>query len=363
MLLYYISGFGFGHLTRSLALVEQIMEYAPKIFLVLRCHPAQIGFGQQYLKRFAGRIKWTPFDSQFRIQFDPLRWQIDYQKTGQEIERWLSCLPHKVEQEIARVPQGMKCIVSDIVPEAFAVAKQYGVPGIAISNFTWCEVAMGILDSEKLNGLLGLYQQADLLLEYDLNTGEKLPIRRKVPAGLLCRPINGSRVQAIREQFKRPERPLVFLSVGDSVTLENLGLCREFDYLHTRGISLGSEYHANAVSFEALDTQNYLAACDAVITKCGWSTVSEALIAGKPLFVMKSSNGWTEERAILKQLQCWRAATVIEADELTKIGCRPLPPAPVGYANNLPQVARMILNYCDQKAGGEGNESIYETGQ
>lgn len=346
MLLYYISGFGFGHLTRSLALLEKILEMDSRISITIRCHPDQIPFGQRYLNRFAGRIDWTSFESQFRIRFDPQYWRIDYSKTGQEIEQWLDRIPLKVEQEIAGAPRHLQCVVSDIVPEAFAVARHYGVPGIAVSNFTWYEVATGILGKEKLTGLLDFYQQADILLEYDLNTGEDLPIQPKIPAGLLCRPMNGARIQEIRKRFKRAERPLVFLSVGDSVTLANLGLCQEFDYLHTRGISLGHGYHANAVPFDALDTQNYLAACDAVITKCGWSTVTECLIAGKPLFVMKSANGWTEERAILKQLQLWRAATVVEADELSDMDCRPLPDAPEGFLNNLDHVAAMILSRC-----------------
>ena len=61
LLLYYISGFGYGHLTRSLAVVEALLELDPKLQIILRCHPAHIPLALEYLHRFTSRVESTQF--------------------------------------------------------------------------------------------------------------------------------------------------------------------------------------------------------------------------------------------------------------------------------------------------------------
>lgn len=350
MLLYYISGFGFGHLTRSLAVVEALLELNPELRVVLRCHPGQIPLAAEYLRRFAIRVDLTPFVSQFQIIFDEANWRIDEAATRTEVLRWAKELPQSVAAEVQRIPDGIEAVVSDIVPEAFAVAQASGVPGIGVSNYTWYEVARGFCGAEGLDGLRHLYEQALLLLKYELSTGDAIPIRQQVPVGLVCRPFNAERISLIRRQFKRPDRPLVFLSVGGVLQLEKIGLCSEYDYLYTRGIEPAAGIVAHPVPAEATDTQNYLAACDAVITKCGWSTVAEALLANKPLFLVRSANGWVEEVSILQRLREWQAAVEIDASELPLMSCRPFFTPSVSFENNTRNVALQILTLSSKSA-------------
>ena len=345
MLLYYISGFGFGHLTRSLAVLEALLELKPDLRLVLRCHPGQFGFAGEYLSRHNARVELTPFVSQFQIAFDEANWCIDNALTRQAVLRWVTELPQSAVTELARLPGGIRAVVSDIVPEAFAVAKQAGLPGIGISNYTWYEVAAGFCTISEIEPLRTMYEQADLLLNYELSTGDAIPIRSRIPVGLICRPFNDRRIAEIRNRYKQPERPLVFLSVGGALSLERIGLCGDFDYLYTRGINPPAGIIAHSIPPEAADTHNYLAACDAVITKCGWSTVAEALLAHKPLFVVKSANGWAEEMAILSRLRDWRAATEIDADQLPDMKCQAIVPQQHRFANHVNVVAASILQH------------------
>lgn len=343
MVLYYISGFGYGHLTRSLAVVEALLELDPKLQIVLRCHPAHITFTLDYLRRFASRVEATPFVSQFQIIIDKVKWEIDNEATRDEVLRWAKELPKSVAAEMQRFPDRIQAVVSDIVPEAFAVAQAYGVPGIAVSNYTWYEVAQGFCGPGDLDNLRQLYQQATLMLKYELSTGDAIPVRHQIPAGLICRPFNPERISVIRRQYKRQGRPLVFLSVGGVLHLEKIGLCGDYDYIYTRGINPADEIAAHPVPPEAIDTQNYLAACDAVITKCGWSTVAEALLASKPLFVVHSTNGWVEEVSILKRLREWNAAVEIDPGELPTMNCKPFSTPSIQFENNVWNVAKQIL--------------------
>ena len=326
---------------------EALLEVQPDLHLVLRCHPEQFGFAGAYLSRFIDRVELTPFVSQFQIAFDETNWCIDNALTRQSVLRWIAELSQTAVGEQARLPAGIRAVISDIVPEAFAVAKQAGLPGIGVSNYTWYEVAAGFCGPGEIEPLRTMYEQADLLLNYELSTGAAIPIRSKIPVGLICRPFNGGRIAEIRIRYKQPERPLVFLSVGGALSLERIGLCADFDYLYTRGINPPAGITAHLIAPEATDTQNYLAACDAVITKCGWSTVAEALLADKPLFVVKSANGWAEEQAILSRLRDWRAAVEIEAGQLPCLNCQALVPQQLRFENNCKTVATQIL----QRAG------------
>ena len=326
---------------------EALLDLQPELGLVLRCHPGQFEFAGNYLRRFLARVELTPFVSQFQIAFDEANWCIDNALTRQSVLRWIAELSQTAVGEQARLPAGIRAVISDIVPEAFAVAKQAGLPGIGVSNYTWYEVAAGFCGPGEIEPLRTMYEQADLLLNYELSTGAAIPIRSKIPAGLICRPFNDSRIAEIRIRYKQPERPLVFLSVGGALSLERIGLCADFDYLYTRGINPPAGITAHLIAPEATDTQNYLAACDAVITKCGWSTVAEALLADKPLFVVKSANGWAEEQAILSRLRDWRAAVEIEAGQLPCLNCQALVPQQLRFENNCKTVASQIL----QRAG------------
>ena len=353
MLLYYISGFGYGHLTRSLAVVEALLELDPKLQIILRCHPAHIPLALEYLHRFTSRVEATPFVSQFQIIFDNDKWKIDEEATRAEVLQWVKDLSKSVAAELQRIPGKIETVVSDIVPEAFAVAQAAGVPGIAVSNYTWYEVAQGFCGSGDLDNLRQLYQQATLLLKYELSTGASIPIHHQVSVGLLCRPFNPERVSEIRRQFKREGRPLVFLSVGGVLRIERIGLCADYDYIYTRGIDPADEIVAYPVPLKATDTQNYLAACDAVITKCGWSTVAEALSAKKPLFVVRSANGWVEEVSILQKLREWHAAVEIDPSELPNMSCKPLFTPQIQFENNVSHVAMQILRAGNREINGE----------
>ena len=343
MFLYYISGFGYGHLTRSLAVVEALLELDPKLQILLRCHPSHTPLALDYLSRYAARVEATPFVSQFQIIVDKVKWEIDNAATRVEVLRWAEQLPKSVAADLQRIPDGLQAVVSDVVPEAFAVAQACGVPGIAVSNYTWYEVARGFCEADDLDNLRQLYQQATLMLKYDLSTGDAIPIQHQVPVGLLCRPFNPERISAIRRQYKRQGRPLVFLSVGGVLQLEKIGLCGDYDYIYTRGINPADEIAAHPVPPEAIDTQNYLAACDAVITKCGWSTVAEALLASKPLFVVHSTNGWAEEVSILQKLRELNAAVEIDPCDLPTMDCKSFFTPPIQFENNVWNVAKQIL--------------------
>ncbi|WP_346353806.1 hypothetical protein [Azotosporobacter soli] len=301
-LLYYISPFGFGHLTRSLAVLEAMLKEDQTLQVVLKGQAQHQRFAESYLQAYASRIEWRLFTSSFSIVFDQAAWAVNIEATRRETLNWVAALTDSAAREIADVDQKYDLVVSDIVPEAFSVAAKIGRAGIALSNFTWYEICRGFCSEKELLPLREQYEKATLQLEYALSTGAASPIGVRREVGLICRPLCEERIRELRKKYKRPGRPLLFLSIGGALELEGMPLPADVDFLYTRGIRVPDLANVFPVPQEALDTQHYLAACDAVVTKCGWSTVSEALIAGKPLLVLRSSNGWVEEEAIWRSI-------------------------------------------------------------
>ncbi len=312
-LLYYISPFGFGHLTRSLAVLEAMLRCAPELSVSVKCQARHRDFAATYLKSFADRIRYLDFASSFSIFFDQAALAVDLEATRCDTLRWVEGLEASAAHEIAGLEESYDLVVSDIVPEAFAVAEKLGVAGIALSNFTWFEICRSFCTEAELAPLRRQYALATLQLEYDLSTGAASPIVRREKAGLVCRTFSPKRIAELRACYKRPGRPLILLSVGGALELQGLSLPKTADFLYTQGISLKNAENVFQVPADALDTQNYLAACDGVVTKCGWSTVSESLLAGKALLLLQSSNGWPEEAAILKGLSGLEQVTVLRA--------------------------------------------------
>lgn len=301
-IVYYISGHGLGHLTRSLSIIELLLQYRSDISITIKCDDSHIAFTQHYLSDHNMAAQVQPYNSTFDIIVDPIKVCVDLPATITNLQNWLAKLPIRAQNEYKTIDTRTNLILSDIVPEAFLVAEMLGVPAIGISNFTWYEICSNYLPEECLTGLKRMYEKATVLLEFPLSTGNNMPVENRIPVGLICRPVNAERVKLIRDKFKRGKRPLLLFSIGGALELECQALHPGIDWLHTRGVCLPQNSNVFTIQEDDQDIQNYVAACDAVITKFGWSTLAEAIIAKKPVFLMQANGGWAEENLIMAEI-------------------------------------------------------------
>jgi len=301
---YYITGFGFGHLTRSLAIIEALLVKYADVHVIIKADNRLLDKARQYLQKYTGRFSLHSFASHFSIIVDPVTLRVDLQATAGDALRWIGNLPVSAQAETKFLAeQRVDLVLSDIVPEAFRAAKQQDIPAIGISNFTWYEICADVLGTNPiLAPLLDMYHEAGELLVYPFSTGDYLPITPRREVGPVTRPFDQEKIGQIRKQYKKGTRPLAFLSVGGSTQVEDFPLRADMDYLVTMGIEVEDVPNVHRLSPDIPDSHNYLAACDVVITKCGWSTVAEAALAGVPLWLMLSKNGWLEERCIYQEV-------------------------------------------------------------
>ena len=352
---FYVSGLGYGHLTRSMAVIRELIKHS-NIHVTLRCHSTHIQMAAAEFSDKRDSVKIQHFDRGFSVYFDDLTGKVNMGETLSSVDSWLNTLETgaKLETDICR-ESGYDLILSDIAPEAFFAAEQAGIPGIGVSNFTWFEFMREFIGLERSEPLKWMYQKASAFLEYPLSTGDNLPVSERVPIGLVSRPLSSERIRHIRDKYKRPGRLLVFLSVGGALSLKNAALPPEVDYLYTRGIELPSGDNTFKVPPDAADTHNYLAACDCVVTKCGWSTAAEALIAQKPLYLMRTGEGGIEERHMLNELSFLCISRLIESGNGVKLDKglfddiysmqNAYGKIPTRYTNQVSEIASRILSY------------------
>lgn len=361
---YYLSGFGFGHLTRSLAVMENILATRNDIHILIKATPRLLAKAEQYLGKFEGRFSLHPFYSGFAIVTNPATFCIDLQATQEDVLKWLAGLPASAEHEGQFLQTGnVSLVLSDIVPEAFAAAKIANIPAIGISNFTWYEVCADFIqDKHVLTTLLEMYKQAACLLVYPYSTGDLVPIAERIQIGLVVRPFDPVRIEQIRKQYKQAGCPLAFLSVGGSTRIEEFPIREDMDYLITMGIKVPELPNVYSLPPDMTDSHNYLAACDVTITKCGWSTVAEATRAEKPMWLMLSKNGWLEELCIFSEIaalgigraRAFEDMRSLSTEEVsTELGemrdayCQ----LPSGYYDGLDKLTNVIEAYLGQGLG------------
>lgn len=302
-IVYYISSHGFGHLTRSLAIIELLLQDRKDLTICIKCSAEHAAFAERYLRERRLSAEIQLFASNFAIVVDPVRVQVDFPATIHNLKKWIKELPDRTLQECKQIDKRTTVILSDIVPEAFLAAEQLGIPAIGISNFTWYEICKDYVENDELIILRELYQKATAFLEFPLSTGDNMPVANRTAVGLISRPIEADKVHEIRRRYKQSGRPLLLFSIGGALELEYKALPAGIDWLHTRGVSLPPAYNIFSIPDDEPDIQNYVAACDAVVTKFGWSTLAEAIIAEKPVFLLKANGGWAEENMIMPEIE------------------------------------------------------------
>ena len=178
-------------------------------------------------------------------------------------------------------------------------AEASGVWSVLISNFTWVEIYKELLSENVWEAYLDCYQEADAVLLYPFYGEIKDYFRETSEVGLVSRRFDEFRVRRIRMKY---EKPLVYLSVGKSVSLERDiivdGL--PYQFIYTQGLRLKGK-NTEMLPVDTPNTHDYIRAADYVVTKAGWGTVAETVCACKPMIILKR-DGIAEDRVTTQKL-------------------------------------------------------------
>jgi hypothetical protein len=282
---YFISPHGFGHATRSAAVMGAVQSLSPAAhFDIFTQAPEWL-----FQVSMSGSFTYHPLMSDIGlVQNSPL--QEDLPATLQRLEAFLPFDEGLVKNLAEQVQElGCQMVVCDIAPLGMAVATQAGLRSVLIENFTWDWIYAGYLESEPgfakpITYLQEVFQSAS----YHIQTE---PVCHPVACDLVTYPVSRAPHTSPRQTRQRLGIPeggkMVLVTMGGiesslafadhPSTMEDLffvvpgGSRQETDHHRILLPHHSDFYHPDLVQ-----------ASDSIVGKAGYSTAAEAYLSGVP---------------------------------------------------------------------------------
>ncbi|HMD89584.1 MAG TPA: glycosyltransferase family protein [Anaerolineaceae bacterium] len=292
---YFITPHGFGHAARAAAIMAALYDLNHLInFEIYTLTPGwffQDSLGPYFkvhpLKTDIGLIQKSPLEE-------------DLPATLQSLDEFIpfeSILLNKIAEEILNLE--CQLVLCDIAPLGIAIALKAGLPSVLIENFTWDWIYQGYLhEYSKFNPFITYLKDIFSLANFHIQTE---PIcEPDAKADLITLPVcRKSRLSKsiIRDSLSIPEKArVVLITMGGIQTdyrfITRLRSVNDY-YFVIPGIGDNPEMENNLILLPHHSTfyhPDLVNACDAVIGKTGYSTVSEVYSAGIPYGFVSRSN-------------------------------------------------------------------------
>jgi L-arabinokinase len=316
VIVFYISGHGFGHATRDLEVVHQIHQQRPDARIIVRT-----AVPQSFLKKSTRvAIDVQPCETDTGIaQIDSLR--LDEAETVRRATAFYATFDRRVAAEASLLESvGASVVVGDVPPLAFAAAARAAIPSIALANFTWDWIYAGYAAFREnapdvLTTIGEAYAKASLALRLPFAGGfETIPTVRDVP--LVARRSRRTRDENRRLLDLDDKRPVVLASFGGHQTAIEYG-----HIASTNDVTVAlTDYEAQSMreagaydgrlrcfTTEMLDVadiryEDLVAAADVVVSKPGYGIVSEC-IANHTALLYTSRGAFGENEILIDGMQ------------------------------------------------------------
>lgn len=317
LLVYYISEYGYGHATRSIAMIRELLNRNALLRIII-CNQFALPFLKESLKEYGDRVLFHEVKTDVGYVLKTGTLELDSQSMNKQYRDYIAVFPDLVKDECMYLksfsPEG---ILSDVSPLGFAVGKELGIHCAGISNFTWAGACEHIVNPDIYQWLVNQYSQADFFYRL-AGFYEKLDVPYQ-DVGFFSRRVDIAEVFRLKREYDiQPDETVVFISIGMKIEVEevnswplwNRNNCRfivsnALNVSHPKVISIPAHY---------TESQNFVALSDVVITKASWGTVSEAVVNQKKLMIINRQ--MQEDQNTLTHLQKNYHVDVVEYDNL-----------------------------------------------
>lgn len=291
---YYISDYGYGHATRSIALIRSLLKYAPNQYRIIVCSKNALPFIRESLKgEGSNNIIYREGTSDLgyvlkegAIDTDPILFKskyLDYMET----------LPFEIQKEADFIAsEHASLVISDISPIPIAAARIAKVKSLGISNFTWYTAYKDMLSHKYLQPLFHAYSQMDNFISL---AGSNEPHWCKgvmsMKADFFCRDTDENEVQRLINKLNpKRNKCIIYFALGMSIQASGLDSMKMWQddscaFVVSSNMNIAHE-NIHFIPSSYTESQNYVAAADVIITKPGWGTVGEAVSLYKPLLLL-----------------------------------------------------------------------------
>jgi uncharacterized protein (TIGR00661 family) len=351
---FYISDYGYGHAARSIAIIRELLALSIDIEIVV-CNSFALDFLKNSLanKRVSFREKQTDigyFLKSQSIMLDLQKLETSYREFT---KNWKSI--QELEKNFLK-EQEISLVISDISPIPFQAAKELGVPTIGVSNFTWYTAYENLLNKDLLSIFKEAYKLIDSFFALAANKDEEWGYKKNY--GFVAREVDYDEVQRIKEEVNPlGDKFIIFVGLGmkmENRLIHDLTLWDSEQCVFVVSSSMDAPNRKNVFKIpkDYIESQNYIAASDLVVSKAGWGTVAEAIISNVPLLIIER-NSMNEDRNttnyLLEEGLChtisWGNFKDIELDSLNLAGYTISKQKMQNYPNEAHIIAKEILEF------------------
>ena len=331
---FYISSHGFGHLTRSLALIEHILK-TTDMNLYICTGKAKNEFAKIYLEEFLPRLHFYDYKVDVGIVNKKNSLAVDVEKTNEVVYAMLESYKTQSVVEANKLKEmNTKLIVSDVSAFACLVAEKCSVKLVEIGNFTWTDQYISVKADEKIVEIFKeIYSKCENFIAYDLSLDFAGAKEGTVFYSdyLISRPIYDIRVEEIRTKYNELYKAktgkecggFLYLSLGKSAELPQVTISNFSGVVfYTEGLEFDLDAYPEILFVrlpnEIKDSQSFVATADLVIAKAGWSTSAEGVVAHSKTLLIERE-GVDDDMNTINTLKSRRLASSLTTDEVIKL--------------------------------------------
>jgi len=332
-IVFYISGHGLGHASRSIEVINAILARRPETRVGVRTSAPRWLFDLSV----KGKVQFSTLECDTGVvQADALT--LDEADSIRRAAAFHSDLVTRAASETRVLRElGAGLIVGDIPPLAFAVGASAGIASIGLGNFTWDWVYADYprvrLAPSLLPAIRGAYSKASMALRLPMWGGfESFSNVKDIP--FVARHASKSREEVVKILKLPTEKPFVLASFGgygvQSLDTEALSKFKKYTVLQTAQVPMSRARSAAALTerkgslviineegmYDAgVRYEDLVGASEAVISKPGYGVISEA-IANDAALLYTSRGHFPEYEVLVEEMPKYVRNAFISQDDL-----------------------------------------------
>lgn len=307
----FVSSFGFGHLTRTIAIIREILKISSEYFFHLFASKSQCDFFIKSINNeYQNRIRIYPISTDMGLHYDKGELSPNIAKSINNAYEFYVAKKNRILDKIRKqmINDDLGLIYSDASPLAFDIAKEYNMKSLLVSNFDWFSVFKNLicennsLENKKLSickSLEDSYSKNSLLLKLPLSDEDCFSLNSEIKVkevGFFSREKTMSHNEFL-EKYELENKFTIFLSFGKTLklNLKKRGILSNIEQNQDINIITSNINQKvkgiHQIPKNVTESQNWIGNCDLFIGKPGWGTMTECVMNNvKMLLVPITSN-------------------------------------------------------------------------
>jgi L-arabinokinase len=314
-IVYYITGHGYGHTTRSIELIRALQHRQKDLFVHIKTDAPFWFFNLNLHSNYTHHNLCVDIGTVAAEAF----YAVDFDTTFKRVAGFIDSADALISSELEFV-RSVKpdLIIADIPAIAFDIAGKAGLPGIGLGNFSWDWIYRDYVAAKpEFNRLIthirSSYQKCDLLLRLPFHGDMSVfPCIEDVP--LIARRARLSKPKVLQRLglTKDDEQILVLIAMRaadlSQVKLADLPSDGGFTFI-TLGLPEPPDFCRNLPP-DAIPFQELVNVADLVVSKPGYGIVSEILANRTPL-LYTARDSFAEYKVLAQALEKFAVAEEI----------------------------------------------------